>query len=108
MQATVSGRETTGDHGRLGTAFLVALALHLGALTAMVFWSSRDLQAPPGEQEITIDLAPAMESAEAVDAVEAAMPAEALAEAAEAQPPEPVTAETPPPEETTEVVEMAE
>lgn len=108
MQATLSGRETTGDHGRLGAAFLVALALHVGALTAMVFWSSRNVQAPPGEQEIAIDLAPAMESAEAVDAVEAAMPAEAIAEASEAQPPEPVTAETPPQEEVTEVVEMTE
>jgi len=108
MQTFVPDRGTTGDHGRLGAAFLVALVLHVGALTAMVFWPSRDVESPPGEQQITIDLAPAMESAEAVDAVEAASPAEAIAEAAEAQPPEPVTAETPPPEEVTEVVEMTE
>ncbi|MFC1456513.1 MULTISPECIES: energy transducer TonB family protein [Microvirga] len=101
-------RGTAGEQGRLGAAFLVALTLHVGALGAMVLWTSRDVQNPPGEQEITIDLAPAMEFAEAVAAVEATAPAQALTEPIEAQPPEPITAAPPPPEETTEVVEMAE
>jgi protein TonB len=106
MHISVSGREWFNGQGRLGTAFLVALSLHVGALTALMFWSSRNLQDPPGEQEITIDLAPAMEFAEAVTPHEASTPAELLAEATEVQPQDPVTAEDPPPEEATEVVEM--
>jgi protein TonB len=108
MQASVLDRGGVNDQGRLGAAFLVALALHAGALAILMFWSSRDVQSPPGEQEITIDLAPAMELAEAVAAVEATAPAQALAEPIEAHPPEPVTAESLPPEEIPEVAEMAE
>ncbi|MFC4174435.1 TonB family protein [Microvirga sp. GCM10011540] len=107
MQTLVQDRETK-DQGRLGAAFLVALSLHAGALGALALWPSRDVQAPPGEQEITIDLAPAMETAEALAPAEAAAPADVLAEAAEVQPPEPVTAEALPPEEVLPPEEMTE
>lgn len=40
----------------LGLAFLVALALHAGGLFALTYW--RGPPAPPGENEIAIDLAP--------------------------------------------------
>jgi protein TonB len=108
MQTSRLSRGTVGDQRRLGAAFLVALVLHVGTLAAMVLWSSRDVESPPGEQEITIDLAPAMEFAEAVAAVEAVAPAQAAAEAAEAEPPDPIAAEAPSPEEITEVAEMTE
>ncbi|KMO43900.1 hypothetical protein VQ03_06140 [Methylobacterium tarhaniae] len=42
----------------LGIAFLVALALHAGGLFALTYW--RAAPSPPGENEITIDLAPDM------------------------------------------------
>jgi protein TonB len=108
MQASVLDTGGVNDQSRLGAAFLVALAIHAGALGFLMFWSSRDVQTPPGEQEITIDLAPAMEFAEAVAAVEAMAPAQALAELIEARPPDPVTVDFPSSEDTTEVVEMAE
>jgi protein TonB len=50
----------TQEPSRLGIAFLTALVLHGAALTAVTLWPS-DAEPPPGEQEITIDLAPAME-----------------------------------------------
>ncbi|RDI58881.1 TonB family protein [Microvirga subterranea] len=93
------------EHARLGAAFLVALALHVGALAAVAFWPSREDRSPPGEQEITIDLAPAMEQAEAVAAAAVSAPAEVLAEAEEAEPPELVVTERTPPEEATEILE---
>ncbi|WP_244538424.1 TonB family protein [Methylobacterium sp. ap11] len=40
----------------LGAAFLVALALHAAGLFALTYW--RSPATPPGENEITIDLAP--------------------------------------------------
>lgn len=65
-----------GERPHVGVAFLVALALHLGAAAAIAFWPPRSTVTPPGEQEITVDLAPAMtEMAEPVDAVDAAAPA---------------------------------
>ncbi len=97
--------DTEKEQARLGAAFLVALALHVGALTAIAFWPSREDRNPPGEQEITIDLAPAMEQAEAVTAAAASAPAEVLAEAKEAEPPEPVVTEAAPPEEAAEILE---
>ena len=86
----------TQEPSRLGLAFLTALLLHGAALTAVTLWP-RDKADLPGEQEITIDLAPAMEElvATAPDALAApeippveteALPVEA--EAVEAQPPE--------------------
>jgi protein TonB len=104
MQISTGNGESMSDHGRLGAAFLVALALHVGAVAAVAFWPSRNDQSPPGEQEITIDLAPAMEQAEAVTTAAASAPAEVLAEAMEIEPPEPVVSEASP-EETTEIVE---
>jgi periplasmic protein TonB len=104
MSTIVQGQGPVSDRGRLGAAFLVALALHVGALAAVALWSSREERTPPGEQEITIDLAPAMETAEALAPAEASAPAEVLAEAAEVRPPEPLTAEAAPPEETAEIV----
>ncbi|EIM24830.1 TonB family protein [Microvirga lotononidis] len=48
------------EPSRLGIAFATALLLHGTVLTAVTFWPSDKAEAP-GEQEITIDLAPAME-----------------------------------------------
>jgi len=48
------------EPSRLGLAFVTALILHGAVLTAVTFWPSDKADAP-GEQEITIDLAPAME-----------------------------------------------
>lgn len=48
------------EPSRLGIAFITALLLHGAALTAVTLWPS-DKADTPGEQEITIDLAPAME-----------------------------------------------
>jgi periplasmic protein TonB len=50
----------TQEPSRLGIAFITALILHGAALTAVTLWPS-DTTDTPGEQEITIDLAPAME-----------------------------------------------
>lgn len=105
MLNTIRNTEGAKEQARLGVAFLTALALHGGALTAVAFWPSREEQRPPGEQEIMIDLAPAMEQAEAVTAAAASAPAEVLAEAKEVEPPEPVVTEATPPEETTDFVE---
>ena len=54
------------EPGRIGLAFLMALALHVGALVAVALWQAQDSLSPPGEQEITIDFAPAMEEAVSV------------------------------------------
>ena len=48
------------EPSRLGLAFATALVLHGAVLTAVTFWPSDKADAP-GEQEITLDLAPAME-----------------------------------------------
>ena len=40
---------------------MTALALHGAVLGALTLWRSDEADNPPGEQEITIDLAPAME-----------------------------------------------
>lgn len=91
---------------RIGVAFLAAFVLHAGALAALTIWSSRHVQSPPGEQEITIDLAPAMAFEETLDPAETTPVAETPLEETEVQPPEPipepVEEETPPPEEVAE------
>jgi periplasmic protein TonB len=56
----VQSIRSTQEPSRLGIAFITALLLHGAALTAVTLWPS-DAENPPGEQEITIDLAPAME-----------------------------------------------
>lgn len=110
---------STQEPGRLGIAFLTALALHGAVLGTLTLWRSSKTDSAPGEQEITIDLAPAME--ETVSVVPAEMSAMAAPpielepvplepETVEPLPPEDVTAtqpeeaaELPEPQETTEV-----
>jgi periplasmic protein TonB len=91
---------------RIGAAFLAAFVLHAGALAALTIWSSRHIQSPPGEQEITIDLAPAMAFEEILNPAEAIPVAEPPPEVTEIQPPEPISGPveeaTPPPEEVAE------
>lgn len=91
---------------RIGAAFLAAFILHAGALAALTIWSSRPVESPPGEQEITIDLAPEMALAESLDPLDATPAAAAPPEVTEVQPPEPipeqVEEETPPPEDVAE------
>ncbi|NBJ11073.1 TonB family protein [Microvirga sp. SYSU G3D207] len=90
------------EPSRLGTAFIAALLLHVSALTAMTFWPHAK-DSLPGEQEITIDLAPAMEEVASVapaeiSAVEAppVEPAPVPLEPENVEPPlEEVTAEQP-------------
>jgi protein TonB len=94
-----------GAQRGLIAAFLVALTLHTGVLAALAFWPAREIESPPGEQEITIDLAPAMEFADSVSPAEASMP-EVVSEAPEVRPPDPVIAETLPPE-TEQLQEMS-
>ncbi|MEE1612524.1 energy transducer TonB family protein [Microvirga sp. CF3016] len=65
-------------------------------LTAVSFWPS-DAEDPPGEQEITIDLAPATEEVVSVAAAE--MSAQAAPPVEEVQPTEPDTVEPSSPEE---------
>ncbi|MEZ0169148.1 TonB family protein [Microvirga sp. TS319] len=91
------------ESGRVGLAFLTALALHAGVLLAVALWQSQKAVSPPGEQQITIDLAPAMDNVESVAPAEVAAP-EVQPVEAEALPVEDVT------EDVTEdmVEEMAE
>ena len=104
----------TQEPSRLGLAFLTALLLHGAALTAVTLWP-HDKADLPGEQETTIDLAPAMEElvATAPEALAApeiphveteALPVET--EAVEAQPPEEIVEVQP--EEPVEVQEPQE
>ncbi len=91
---------------RIGAAFLAAFILHAGALAAVTIGSPHHVQSPPGEQEITIDLAPAMAFEEMLAPAEVTPPAEPPPEVTEVQPPEPVPEpveeEAPPPEEVAE------
>src|SRR5690349_18594427 len=57
---SVQSLRSPQEPNRLGLAFVTALVLHGAVLTAVTFWPSDKANAP-GEQEITIDLAPAME-----------------------------------------------
>lgn len=49
------------ESSRLGIAFVTALALHGAVLAGLTLWRSTEKDHSPGEQEITIDLAPVME-----------------------------------------------
>jgi protein TonB len=97
------------EPGRVGLAFLTALALHAGALLAVTLWPSQNPLSPPGEQEITIDLAPAMENVESIAPAEVSAPEVPPVET-EVQPLEPPVAEALPVEEPIEEspVEMTE
>ncbi len=88
----------TQEPSRLGIAFLTALLLHGAALTAVTFWPSDKTEAP-GEQEITIDFAPALE--EIVSAEPAVVQAQEVPPI-EAEPIETETTEEQPPEEIVE------
>ncbi|MGO4525849.1 TonB family protein [Microvirga sp. 2MCAF35] len=81
---SVQSTRSPQEPNRLGFAFATALLLHGAVLTAVTFWPSDKADAP-GEQEITIDLAPAMEELVSV------APAEVQAQEAPS-----VEAETPP------------
>jgi protein TonB len=64
----VTALATTGDPDRRGPsgltyAFLVALALHAAALVGMALFGAAPT-APPGENIVTIDLAPQMTEAD--------------------------------------------
>jgi protein TonB len=90
----------TQEPSRLGIAFITALILHGAALMAVTFWPS-DKVDTPGEQEITIDLAPAMEEivsvAPSLEQSQEVPPVET-----EALPVETETVEEQPPEEIVE------
>ncbi|MBD2745478.1 energy transducer TonB [Microvirga sp. BT688] len=108
---------STHEPSRLGIAFCMALALHGAVLGALTLWRSNKMDNAPGEQEIIIDLAPAMEEAMSVAPAEmsavAAPPPEPVPlvpESVEPVVPEEVTAEQPveaaelpEPQDTTEV-----
>lgn len=108
---SVQSIRATQEPSRLGIAFITALVLHGAALMAVTLWPS-DTTDAPGEQEITIDLAPAME--EIVSAAPAEISTQAappLEESPPAEPPD--TAEIVPPEEAVqdqpqELAEVAE
>jgi periplasmic protein TonB len=71
---SVQSIRSAQEPGRIGAAFLVALALHVGGLLVLAYWQSRDDMSAPGEQEITIDLAPAMQDVESVAPAEVSAP----------------------------------
>jgi protein TonB len=103
------------DRRRLLTAFVAAGMLHVGTAFAIVYAPKHEAVEPPGEMTITIDLAPALASAESVVAGEtqavesvAAEPTEVeetppdpepVEEVVEETPPEPVQEPEPPPPE---------
>jgi protein TonB len=101
---SVQSIRSAQEPGRIGAAFLVALALHVGGLLALAYWQSQDDVSPPGEQEITIDLAPAMQNVESVAPAEVSAPDVPPTEV-EAPPVEPLE-ETVPVEEEVEAVEQ--
>jgi protein TonB len=109
---SVQSIRSTQEPSRLGIAFAMALALHGAVLGGLALWQSTDPDNPPGEQEITIDLAPAMEEAVSVAPAEVAAVAAPLVEPEEVAP-EPEQVEPLPPEEVTaeqpeEAAELAE
>jgi protein TonB len=101
---SVQSIRSAQEPSRIGAAFLVALALHVGGLLALAYWQSQDDMSPPGEQEITIDLAPAMQNVELVAPAEVSAPDVPPTEV-EAMPVKPLE-ETAPIEEEVEAVEQ--
>jgi protein TonB len=88
---------STQEPSRLGIAFVTALALHGAILGGLTLWQSTEPDNPPGEQEITIDLAPALEEAVSVAPAEVSAVDAPLVEPEEV-PLEPETLEPLPPE----------
>jgi protein TonB len=95
------------DRRRLMLAGVAAIALHVGTACAIAFAPAVKPVEPPGEMEISIDLEPAMMSAESASAGEAAASApqaetppvpDPVEEVAEETPPEPAPPEPTPPE----------
>ncbi len=95
---SVQSIRSAQEPGRIGAAFLVALALHVGGLLALAYWQSQD-DMSPGEQEITIDLAPAMQTVESAAPAEVSAPDVPPTEVVEATPVEPLEEATPVEEE---------
>ena len=75
-------------------AALFAVALHALAIAGLTLWRPVPPVTPPGQQEITIDLAPAMEQAEAVSPAEVSRPVASAAEEVVEPAPEPQPVET--------------
>lgn len=98
----VQARPSHGEGRGLAAAFLVALGLHAAALALLAGWRSAAVMAPPGEQEITIDLAPSMIEVPAVMPVETRTLSGIPAETIVAAPPEELTAQEVVPEAVTE------
>jgi len=101
----LSAPAPTGDPDRRGsstlvTAFLVALSLHGSALIALTLFQPEP-KAPPGENIVTIDLAPQMTEADTQAPAEQAASVAAPPEAKPVETPETVQQEKP--LETTEV-----
>lgn len=99
-------RRGRGEWAGLSTAFLVALSLHAGALAFVALWRSAAPVSPPGEQQVTVDLAPQMVEAASVAPVETSVPfgipaeappVDAPFEVAAAAPAEPPVDTVPPP-----------
>lgn len=97
----VAGEPDRGGPSGLAAAFLVALALHGAGLIALTLFKPAPA-APPGENIVTIDLAPQMAEAESQSPAEQAQSIAAPPEAHPVETPETV-AETKP-LETTEVM----
>ena len=66
MSLAVGRHDFPANARRLAAAFLAALLLHAAALFAISWWQASRTVNPPGEQQVTIDLAPAMHEAETV------------------------------------------
>ena len=82
------------DRG-LAVSFLVALLIHLAALGAFWAWRVPSTR-PPGSNEITVDLAPAMQALEALAPAALSEPAPEIAPAEVTAPSELRPVETPP------------
>src|SRR5688572_27794766 len=91
MPSSADGQE---DRRSLPAAALVAVALHALAIAGLTLWRPVPPVTPPGQQEITIDLAPAMEQAEAVSPAEVSRPVANAAKAVVEPAPEPQPVET--------------
>ncbi|MEA1835035.1 energy transducer TonB [Methylobacterium durans] len=99
MSVLVSSGEPETGRSPLVAAFLVALALHVAALIGIALYRLTP-PAPPGEQQISIDLAPQM--------TEADVRAPSETQASELAPPPPTPVETPNETEPVKPPEMTE
>ena len=91
MQSSADGQD---DRRSMPAAALFAVALHALAIAGLTLWRPVPPVTPPGQQEITIDLAPAMEQAEAVSPAEVSRPVASAAEEVVEPAPEPQPVET--------------